>query len=37
MRSEKEKMLHGEMYNSMDETLVAERRHARHLLERPIN
>ncbi len=32
MPSEKEKMLRGEMYNSMDETLVNERRHARRLL-----
>ena len=32
MPSEKEKMLHGEMYDSMDDTLVRERRHARQLL-----
>ncbi len=34
MRSEKEKMLRGEMYNSMDATLIDERRHARHLLDK---
>jgi maltose O-acetyltransferase len=32
MSTEKKKMLRGEMYDSMDETLVAERRYARHLL-----
>lgn len=31
--TEKEKMLHGESYNSMDETLSAERVRARHLFQ----
>ena len=32
MRSEKEKMLAGELYNAADEELVSEREHARNLL-----
>lgn len=34
MRSEKEKMLAGELYDAMDEELVARRVHARDLLQR---